>query len=130
MAFLPAGLRGAGGRLVGAEETRQARGKRVVDEALAALGGDAFLRVEDRVETGRAYSFYDSKLSGLSVATVYTRYLVPAPGKLAMRERENFGRKQDEGFVLFNESGAWEVNYHGAKPLETSGSRTTRRPSC
>ena len=74
--------------------------------------------VYKRQETGRAYSFYDSKLSGLSVATVYTRYLVPAPGKLAMRERENFGRKQDEGFVLFNESGAWEVNYHGAKPLE------------
>jgi len=106
------------GGLWAQEETRQARGKRVVDEALAALGGDAFLRVEDRVETGRDYSFYDSKLSGLSVATVYTRYLVPAPGKLAMRERENFGRKQDEGFVLFNESGAWEVNYHGAKPLE------------
>ena len=106
------------GGLRAQEETRQQRGKRVVSEALAALGGDAFLRVEDRVETGRAYSFYNAQLSGLSVATVYTRYLAPEPGKLAQRERENFGRKQDEGFVLFNEGGAWEVNYHGAKPLE------------
>jgi len=102
----------------GHQETRQERGKRVVNEALAALGGDAFLRMQDRVETGRAYSFYNSQLAGLSVATVYTRYLAPQPGKLALRERENFGKKQDEGFVLFNESGAWEVNYHGAVPLE------------
>jgi hypothetical protein len=90
----------------------------VVDEALAALGGDAFLHVADRVETGRAYSFYNAQLAGLSVATVYTRYLVPVAGKLAIRERENFGRKQDEGFVLFDENGGWEVNYHGAKPIE------------
>ncbi len=99
-------------------ESHQARGKRVVNEALAALGGDAFLHVQDQVETGRAYSFYNSQLSGLSVATIYTRYLVPVPGKLAVRERENFGKKQDEGFVLFTETGAWEVNYHGAKPFE------------
>ena len=100
------------------QETHQERGKRVVEEALAALGGPAFLHMEDRVETGRAYSFYNAQLSGLSVATVYTRYLAPETGKLAMRERENFGKKQDQGFVLFNESGAWDVNYHGAKPLE------------
>ena len=100
------------------EETRQQRGKRVVDEAVAALGGEAFLHMEDRVETGRAYSFYNARLSGLDVATVYTRYLAPASGKLSMRERENFGRKQDGGFALFNETGAWDVNYHGAKPLD------------
>jgi len=106
------------GGLWAQQETRQERGIRVVDEALAALGGDAFLHVADRVETGRAYSFYNAQLAGLSVATVYTRYLVPVAGKLAIRERENFGRKQDEGFVLFDENGGWEVNYHGAKPIE------------
>jgi len=100
------------------QETRQERGKRVVYQALAALGGDAFLHIQDRVETGRAYSFYNRQLAGLDVATVYTRYLAPVPGKLELRERENFGRKQDEGFALFTEAGAWEVNYHGAKPLD------------
>jgi hypothetical protein len=100
------------------QETRQERGKRVVAEALAALGGNAFLSMQDRVETGRAYSFYNAQLSGLSVATVYTRYLAPAAGKLAMRERQVFGKKQDGGFALFNENGAWDVNYHGAKPIE------------
>ena len=35
-----------------AAETRQDRGKRVVDEALQALGGDAYLQMQDRVEFG------------------------------------------------------------------------------
>src|SRR5437667_300932 len=51
-----------------AVETRQERGKRVVDEALRALGGEAYLHMEDRIEMGRAYSFYREQLSGLSVA--------------------------------------------------------------
>jgi len=103
--------------LAHAQETRQDRGKRVVDEALAALGGPAFLHMEDRVVTGRVYSFYSSKISGLSVATIYTRYIAPAPGKLGLRERQAFGKKQDEGYLLFTDEGGWEVTYRGARPL-------------
>jgi hypothetical protein len=99
------------------QETRQDRGKRVVDEALAALGGQAFLHMEDRIVTGRAYSFYSSKISGLSVATIYTRYTVPAPGKLGLRERQAFGKKQDEGWLLFTDEGGWDVTFRGARPL-------------
>ena len=86
-------------------ESHEARGKRVVYEALKALGGDAFLQMNDRVETGRAYSFYREQISGLDRATIYTRYLAPLPGKLEMRERENFGLKQDSGFLLLEDSG-------------------------
>ena len=49
-------------------ETSQEHGKRVVNEALTALGGDKFLAMQDRVEFGRAYSFYRQELSGLSFA--------------------------------------------------------------
>ena len=97
-------------------ESHEARGKRVVYEGLKALGGDAFLQMNDRVETGRAYSFYREQISGLDRATINTRYLAPVPGKLEMRERENFGLKQDSGFLLL-EDGAWELNYHGIRPL-------------
>lgn len=98
-------------------ETSAERGKRVVNEALQALGGDAFLHMEDRVESGRAYSFYHQQLSGLSLAKIYTRYLTPAPGKLAVRERQALGKKGYD-VVLFTEDGAWEVTYRGARPLE------------
>ena len=52
--------------IVLAADTAEQRGRKVVDDAIAALGGDAFLHVQDRMETGRAYSFYNSQMSGTS----------------------------------------------------------------
>jgi hypothetical protein len=102
-----------------AAEDAASRGSRVVHDALKALGGDAFLSMKDRVETGRAYSFFRSELSGLSVAKIYTR-LLPAPGTggLALQERESFGKKEEESAVLLTGEGAWDVTFRGARPLE------------
>ena len=97
-------------------ETAAERGKRVIDDALKALGGDAYLKMEDRVESGRAYSFYRQELSGLSIAKIYTRYLTPVAGQLAVRERQAFG-KDEYAAVLFTENGAWELTFRGARPL-------------
>ena len=47
------------------------RGKKIIDDALAALGGNAFLTMADRTETGRAYSYYHDQISGLSIAKIY-----------------------------------------------------------
>jgi hypothetical protein len=110
-----------------AAETAQERGKRVVEEALKALGGDAYLHMQDRVETGRAYSFYRGQLSGLSVARIYTQYLKPAqppvPGKLLARERNTFG-KQEEDIFIFHQDNAWEITFRGAVALDEE--RATR----
>jgi len=100
-------------------ETAQERGRRLVNECVEALGGDRYLKMENREESGRAYSFYRERLSGLSIAKIYTRYY---PGvqdtahDLAQKERENFGKKEDYG-VLFTEKEAWDVTYRGARPL-------------
>jgi len=48
-----------------AETPTGAKGKQVIADAIAALGGDKFLEMQDRVETGRAYSFYRAALAGL-----------------------------------------------------------------
>ncbi|SPE24286.1 conserved exported hypothetical protein [Candidatus Sulfopaludibacter sp. SbA3] len=106
------------GLLTAADETRQERGKRILNEAIQALGGDAFLHMEDRTETGRMYSFYRDQISGLATATIYVRYLPPVPGKVMVREREIFGKKQDEGSLLFTENGAWDISFHGARPFD------------
>jgi hypothetical protein len=99
-------------------ETAQERGKRVVMAALDALGGDRFLAMNDRVESGRAYSFYREKLSGLSRATIYTRYLPPAkPGTLAVRERQMFGKHEDFGVLITEDAEGWDVTFRGARPL-------------
>ncbi len=110
-----------------AAETAAERGKRVVEEALKALGGDAFLKMEDRVEFGRAYSFENSEVSGLSLAKIYTRYL-PAraaqPGKLRVSERQAFfrttatvARNEEQSAVLMTPDGGWTLTYRGALPF-------------
>src|SRR5215831_19843921 len=101
-------------------ETNLERGRRLVDQAVAALGGANFLQMQDRVESGRAYSFYREQLNGLSVAKIYTRYLIrpepPEPGFLGVRERQAFGKKEDSA-VLFAEGQGYDVTFRGARPL-------------
>ncbi len=101
-------------------QSSEERGKRVVMEALAALGGDRFLAMQDRTESGRAYSFYREEVSGLSQATIYTQYL-PAAGPSdwpALRERQSFTQKEKElSAVLFTEGQGYEITFRGARPL-------------
>ena len=96
------------------------RGRKLIDQCVEALGGQKFLTMEDRIETGRAYSYYRDQISGLSIAKIYTRYITPPAGKsgteLGVRERQSFG-KNDDSAVLFNENGAWEITFRGAKEL-------------
>jgi hypothetical protein len=97
------------------------RGKKIIDDAIAALGGNAFLTMEDRTETGRAYSFYREEISGLSVAKIYTRYLTVPPSKsgeeLGQREKEVFGKTEDTS-VLFLENEGWDTSWRGSKRIE------------
>lgn len=103
-----------------AADTSAERGKRAIDQALAALGGEHFLNMQDRVESGRAYSFYRDQLSGLSFAKIYTRYLTrpepPIPAFFGIRERQAFGKKEDSA-VLLTETEGYNVTYRGAYPL-------------
>jgi hypothetical protein len=101
-------------QLAAAAETARERGKRVVNEALEAVGGKAYLAMEDRMESGRAYSFWNSRITGLTIAHIYTRYLAPEAGKVSMRERQSFSKDQSYG-VLFNEQGGWEITFRGAR---------------
>src|SRR5437660_11745438 len=100
-------------------ETNLERGKRIVDECVTALGGQRFLSMEDRVEAGRAYSFYREQLNGLSVAKLYTHYLsnvADTSNTLALQEREYFGKKE-ESSVLFGQNEAWDITFRGARPI-------------
>jgi len=100
-------------------ESPQERAKRVVNECLEALGGERFLSMQNHESSGRAYSFYRDRLSGLAIATIYTRYdsgVKDTAHDLAVRERQNFEKKQDYG-VLFLEKAAYDITFRGARPL-------------
>ena len=106
--------------LAGQMAERQKRGREVVDAAVGALGGARFRSFKDRVEHGRAYSYYRERLSGLTRATIYTRYLTPPerpdPGQLYQRERQAFGKDQDYA-ALFDETQGYQITFRGATPL-------------
>ncbi len=102
-------------------ETPQERGRRTIDRVLEALGGRNFRAMRNRVESGRAYSFYREQLSGLAVAKVYTSYppapQPPAAGFFGVQERESFGKKKEESAILFTGGNGYEVTYRGVRPL-------------
>ena len=107
-------------------QTNEDKGKRIVMDALAALGGDRFLAMRDRTETGSAYSFYNEQLSGLTVATIQTKYRTgpgqPSINSLGMLERQAFGKKQEYGSVLFTNTPATTSLFAAPVPFPTSRS--------
>jgi|HubBroStandDraft_1064217.scaffolds.fasta_scaffold00393_21 hypothetical protein len=122
--LLAASVAGCGARA----ETSLQRGKRVVDEALAALGGQAFLNMQNRVEAGRIYGFYNEKLSGLGMSALYTNYLPrpdpPEPAFLGVRVRDARGRKLEDvvgkkpdDVILYTDGTGYELTFRGARPL-------------
>lgn len=115
-ALLVAGMTGLGARA----ETSQQKGKQVVDEALAALGGQAYLNMQNRVETGRIYGFYNERLSGLGVDALYTNYLPrpdpPEPAFLGVRVRDARGKNRDD-VILYTDGTGYEITFRGARPL-------------
>lgn len=106
--------------LCASAEDSAAKGRRIVMDSLAVLGGDRFLHMADRIEEGRAYSFFNENLSGLSKAKIYVRYLIepepPVAAFMGQRERQVFG-KDETAYVLFDEKQGYNVSYRGAKPF-------------
>ncbi len=105
-------------------QTKLERGKKIVDEALDALGGPRFLAMRNREEEGRVYSFYRERLQGLSIARIYSHYVMKPDGAppefVGMYERQSFGKSKEDTAVLFNETGGYQVSYRGASPFEAA----------
>lgn len=106
------------GAFLASSQTDGNKGKQIVDQAVAALGGERFLHMQNRVSTGRVYSFFHDQLSGLDVAKIYVDYPSTTPSKgLGLREREVLGKKQDYSY-LFLQNQAWDITYRGARPVD------------
>jgi hypothetical protein len=109
---------GLSGVLIDSAQTSTDKGKQIIDRAVAALGGDRFVNMKNRVASGRVYLFFRDELRGLDIAKIYTEYLPEKPAKgLAVREREALGKKQDYSY-LFLEDQAWDITYRGARPVD------------
>jgi hypothetical protein len=100
-----------------AAQTTPNKGRQIVDQAIAALGGDRFLHMRNHIASGRIYSFFHDEMSGLDLAKVYVAYLDQAPiNGVAVTEREVLGKKQDYSYLFLEDQG-WDVTYRGARPI-------------
>ena len=88
------------------EKSRQARA--LLDQAIEALGGEAFLNLKSEKMEGRVYSFRRDQLTGLATFVSYTRY--------PDQQREEYGKNKETIMVYSGDQG-WEIDIHGVKPV-------------
>jgi hypothetical protein len=88
------------------------KARAVLDGAIQALGGEAFLKARDLREEGRAFQFgREEELQGMARFVAYEKF--------PDRERQELGRDKEVIFVL-NDGRAWEKDMHGVLALPDS----------
>jgi hypothetical protein len=90
------------------ENARKARA--LLEQAIQALGGPAFLNIKDRQEEGRSYSFYHGRPTSNGV--LFWRFL-----EYPDKERIEFTPERDVANVYNGDKG-YELTYKGPRPVD------------
>ena len=86
------------------------KAKAIIEQAIAALGGQTYLTIRDREQQGRGYSFHHGRPNGSGgVFWSFTEF----PDK----ERVEITKERDIA-ELYVGNKAWELTYKGAHPIE------------
>ena len=90
------------------ENARKAR--RVLDQAIQALGGQAYLSIQDISQEGRTYSFFHGQPN--SVGLVFWRFY-----KFPDKDRIELTKKRDVAYVYTGDQG-FEITFKGTHPQD------------
>jgi hypothetical protein len=90
------------------ENSRKARA--VLDQAIQALGGQAYLGIQDVTQEGRTYSFYHGRPNSLGI--LFWRYY-----KFPDRERIELTKQRDVVYVYKGDKGT-EITFKGPRPQD------------
>jgi len=103
------------------DQANQKKAQGIIDQAIQALGGQAYLDIRDISQEGRTYSFHHGTptSNGLQFWRFY-RY----PDK----DRIELTKKRDV-IELFNGDKGWEITYKGAQAQAASPSSMKGRRS-
>ena len=88
------------------ENVRKA--KAVLDQTIQALGGQAYLNLQDISQEGRTYSFYHGRPNSLGI--VFWRFY-----KFPDKDRIELTKQRDVVYIYNGDKG-YEVTYKGARP--------------
>ncbi len=87
-----------------------AKAKAILVQAIAALGGDAYLHVSDMSQEGRTYGFYHGRSEG--AGAVYWRFT-----RFPDKDRVEFTKERDV-VTVHNGNKGYEISYKGTAPEE------------
>jgi hypothetical protein len=92
-------------------QENSSKAKAVLDQAIQALGGDAYLNIQDISQQGRTYSFHHGETT--STGVLFWRFV-----KFPDKERIEVTKQRDVAYV-YNGDNAYEVTYKGTAMQET-----------
>ncbi len=84
------------------------KAKALLDQMIQALGGEAYLSIQDISQEGRAYSFFHGDPSGAGV--LFWRFY-----RYPDKERAEFTKKRDIVYVYRGDQG-FEITFRGTRP--------------
>lgn len=102
----------------GKEPSNQQKAQAVIDQMVQALGGQAYLNVQDYYSEGRLGSFHNETLEGWSL---YYRYW-----KWPDQERTELTKQRDI-VRLYLRDKAYEITYKGIQPLSPEKDERVRQ---
>ena len=91
-------------------QENSAKAKALLDQAIQALGGDAYLRIQDMTQQGRTYSFHRGEAT--STGVLFWRFV-----RFPDKERIELTKQRDVADV-FNGVRGYEITYKGTTQLD------------
>jgi hypothetical protein len=92
------------------DEANAQKARAVLNQAIQALGGQAYLNIQDITEEGRGYSFHHGQPN--SLGTVFWRFR-----KFPDKDRVELTKKRDI-IEIYNGDKGYEVTYKGVRNME------------
>jgi hypothetical protein len=92
------------------EQENARKAKHALDQAIQALGGQAYLSIQDISQEGRTYSFFQGQPN--SVGLLFWRFY-----KFPDKDRIEFTKKRDVTYVYTGDQG-FEITFKGTHPQD------------
>src|ERR1700722_13987257 len=92
------------------DQANAQKARQVLDQAIEALGGQAYLNITDAKLEGRGYSFHHGQPN--SLGTVFWRFR-----KFPDKDRTEYTKKRDV-IQIYNGDKGYEITYKGIRPLD------------
>jgi hypothetical protein len=89
------------------DQANQQQARELIERMIAALGGDAYLNIQDRQEQGRVYGFYQGQSRGTG-APFWRFWKWPDKERTEMWRQRNW-------IVIFNGDQGWETTFRGTR---------------